>query len=121
MMSINGGEAVHYIEVTLGDIETANRLAHEVLGRSLDELAPQTRRLLMPIEEMVTEACQRLCVARSDYRFTRREMRKYTGWSYEQVRVHLDRLVDQVLPQRNHRPFTARNPSLDTRAPNCSG
>ena len=34
------------MEVTLDDIETANRLAHEVLGRTLDELPPQTRKLL---------------------------------------------------------------------------
>jgi hypothetical protein len=30
------------VEVTLGDIEVANRLAHEALGRALDELSPQT-------------------------------------------------------------------------------
>ena len=41
------GKQIEYIEVTLEDIETANRLAHEVLGRSLDELPPQTRRLLL--------------------------------------------------------------------------
>ena len=41
------GKALEYIEVTLDDIATANRLAHEVLGRSLDELPPQTRRLLL--------------------------------------------------------------------------
>ena len=41
------GQELSYIEVTLSDIETANRLAHEVLGRSLDELPPQTRRLLL--------------------------------------------------------------------------
>ncbi len=33
-----GGRSIEYIEVTLEDIELANRLAHEVLGRSLDEL-----------------------------------------------------------------------------------
>ncbi|MGC1508943.1 hypothetical protein [Ketobacter nezhaii] len=37
------------------DIETANRLAHDVLGRSLGELPPQTRRLLMTIESMVKQ------------------------------------------------------------------
>jgi hypothetical protein len=88
---VHDGKEVSYIEVTLEDIATANRLAHEVIGRSLDELAPQTRRLLMLLDEMVTEAEKR--TARSDYRFTRREIREHTGWSYEQVRVHLDRLV----------------------------
>ena len=38
------GEEISYIEVTLEDIDTANRLISEVLGTSLDELAPQTRR-----------------------------------------------------------------------------
>ena len=37
---------VEYVEVVPADIALANRLAHEVLGRCLDELAPQTRRLL---------------------------------------------------------------------------
>ena len=45
------GRTISYIEVTRSDIETANRLAHEVLGRSLDELPPQTRRLLVLIDE----------------------------------------------------------------------
>ena len=40
------GKALEYIEVTLADIKTANKLAHEVLGRTLDELPPQTRKLL---------------------------------------------------------------------------
>ena len=33
---------VEYVEVTLDDIAVANRLAAEVLGRTLDELPPQT-------------------------------------------------------------------------------
>jgi hypothetical protein len=48
------GRTVEYIEVALADIAMANRLAHEVLGRSLDELPPQTRRLLLAVDEMVT-------------------------------------------------------------------
>ena len=31
---------------------------------------------------------------RHDYRFSRREIREVTGWSYDQVRAHLERLVD---------------------------
>ena len=52
------GEAVPYIEVTLDDIAVANRLAHQVLGRSLDELPPQTRRLLLALDRMVGEVCE---------------------------------------------------------------
>ena len=43
---LDGDQAVEYVEVTADDIAQANALAHEVLGRSLDELPPQTRRLL---------------------------------------------------------------------------
>ena len=46
-------DGLHYIEVTLQDIAAANTLAHEVLGRSLDELPPQTRRLLEQLKAMV--------------------------------------------------------------------
>ena len=59
------GQNVSYIEVTLDDIETANRLAHEVLGRSLDELPPQTRRLLLLIDGMREAECERLKMERA--------------------------------------------------------
>ena len=80
---------VAYIEVTLDDIETANRLAHEVLGRSLDELPPQTRRLLLLIDEMVQSECERLKMERTDFRFSRRDVREYTGWGDTQLKLHL--------------------------------
>ncbi len=99
------GGTVPYIEVAPEDIAVANRLAHQILGRSLDELAPQTRRLLMLIDGMVTEACEKLEIDRSDYRFTRRQIREHIGWSYKQVRVHLARLVEMeyVLTHRGGR------------------
>jgi DNA primase catalytic core len=88
------GRAVEYIEVTLADIATANRLAHEVLGRSLDELPPQTRRLLLAVDEMVAAECKRQKMERSDYRFSRRDVRAYTGWGDTQLKVHLHRLEE---------------------------
>jgi DNA primase catalytic core len=87
------GETLEYIEATLEDIEHANRLAHEVLGRSLDELPPQTRRVLGLLVEMVEERCRAREVARAEYHFSRREVREYTGLSDTQLRVHLGRLV----------------------------
>ena len=51
------GETLRYVEVTLEDIALANQLAHEVLGRTLDELPPQTRRLLSLVVEMVEQQC----------------------------------------------------------------
>ena len=87
------GAVIEYIEVTLEDIALANRLAHEVLGRSLDELPPQTRRVLGMIETFVTECMQQRSVLRSDVRFTRRELRSRCGMSDAAIRVHLERLV----------------------------
>ena len=83
---------IDYVEVTLDDIALANRLAHEVLGRSLDELPPQTRRLLTLIDEMVAERSSGSLGRRRDYRFSRRDIREYTGWGWTQLKVHLQRL-----------------------------
>jgi DNA primase len=85
---------IEYIEATLEDIETANRLAHEVLGRSLDELPPQTRRLLLLVDAMVTKECERLEMERTDYRFSRRDVRQCTGWGNTQLKTHLSRLEE---------------------------
>jgi DNA primase catalytic core len=91
---VHEGKTVEYIEVTVGDIGIANRLAHEVLGRSLDELPPQTRRLLLMIDEMVSKGCKRLQMERPDYLFSRRDVRQYTRWGDTQLRVHLGRLQE---------------------------
>jgi DNA primase len=89
----SGGQLIEYIEVRLEDIALANRLAHEVLGRSLDELPPQTRRVLAIIEAFVAEQMHAQALARRDVRFTRRELRGRCGMSDAAVRVHLERLV----------------------------
>lgn len=82
-----------YIEVTLDDIALANELAPEVLGRSLDELPPQTRRLLAHIRELMKSKRQGKG-AKTLSTFSRRELRDACGWSLTQVRVHLERLVE---------------------------
>ena len=91
---LHHGRPLEYIEVTLEDIATANRLAHEALGRSLDELPPQTRRLLLLVDEMVSRECTRQKMERQDYRFSRRDVRQATGWGDTQLRVHLRRLEE---------------------------
>jgi len=91
---LHHGEEVQYIEATLEDIEIANSLACEVLGRSTDDLPPQTQRLLRTIEKMVDAGCERQGVERSDYRFSRRDVRDFTGWGNTQLKVHLKRLEE---------------------------
>ena len=91
---MHDGERVSYIEVTRGDIALADRLCGEVLGRSLDELPPQTRRLLGLITAMVGEAAERCGIERCDVRFSRREVREHTRWGQTQMRLHLGRLVE---------------------------
>ena len=104
---VHQGEALAYIEVTADDIRVANRLAHEVLGRSLDELPPQTRRLLQLLDEMVAAATLRSAMARSDVRLTRREIREALGWGDTQLKCHLARLVEMehLLVHRMGRGF----------------
>jgi hypothetical protein len=87
-------DGIEYIEVELSDIAAANRIAHEALGRSLDELPPQTRRLLGLLQAMVKERCEARQVETPDCLFTRREVRERIGWSDTQLKVHLSRLVD---------------------------
>jgi DNA primase len=88
------GKAVRYIEVTPQDIQIANRLAHEVLGRTLDELPPQTRTLLGLLHAWVSQQCEKQAIQRSDWRFTRRQVREITGWGDTQLKVHLGRLAE---------------------------
>jgi len=82
----------HFIEVTLDDIALTNELAPEMLGRSLDELPPQTRRLLAHIRELVKKKRKERSAKAAT--FSRRELRDACRWSLTQVRVHLERLVD---------------------------
>jgi DNA primase catalytic core len=89
--TLPGGQ--RFIEVTLDDIALTNELAPEMLGRSLDELPPQTRRLLAHIRELMkTKRKERSAKAATT--FSRRDLRAACGWSLTQVRVHLERLVD---------------------------
>lgn len=85
---------IEYVEVTLEDIETANHLSHETLGKSLDELPPQTRKLLTLINDYVKVQCQAQGIKVGDFRFSRRHIREVTGWSDGQLKIHCSRLED---------------------------
>jgi hypothetical protein len=88
------GKSVPCVVATIADIAAANALAHETLGRCLDEMPPQTRRLLALIEREVAVRCAAKKLERSDVRFSRRQVREATGWSNTQLHVHLKRLED---------------------------
>lgn len=86
--------ALEYIEVTAQDIALANQLAHEVLGKTLDELPPQTRKLLKEIQGWVQQCCTVDGIEQRDFRFSRKQLRDVTGWGNTQLKVHLARLED---------------------------
>lgn len=100
-----GDKQVSYIEVQLSDIETANRLAHEVLGRTIDELPVQTRKLLKLIQNMVQAECKKQSIEQKDFRFSRREIREFIGWTDNQLKVHCTRLteLEYLLIHSGHR------------------
>lgn len=90
----HAGQALRYIEVTKDDIALANAIAHEVLGRTLDELPPQTRKLLILSRAWVTAQCAERALRQSELRFTRRQLREALCWGDTQMKVHLARLVE---------------------------
>ncbi len=83
----HNGERIEYIEVTL------------------DELPPQTRRLLNHTHQMTTAHCQAEQIEQKDYRFTRRDVRQSIGWTDFQIKKHMNRLQDMeyVLIHRGDR------------------
>jgi len=90
----HGGETVEYVEATREDVALGSRLAQEVLGRSGDEIPPVTRSVLGALAVLVGKRAHVVGIGVSDVRFTRREAREELGLSYEQLRVHLGRLVE---------------------------
>ncbi len=99
------GQSVDYIEASLADIELANRIAHEVLGVSLDELPPQTRRMFAGVQALVRQKMAAQGLPQRDIRFSRSEVRAATGLSDTQARIHLDRLaaLEYLLTHRGQR------------------
>ncbi|MBD2822103.1 toprim domain-containing protein [Xenorhabdus sp. 42] len=88
------GRRLEYIEVTKDDIRLANQLAHDILGRTLDEMPPQTRKLLLLIQHMVQDMAEHRQQTLREMRFTRRDIRDFTHWSDNQLKVHCQRLAD---------------------------
>jgi len=87
-------EKIEYIEVDIKDIEIANKIANEILGRNLDELCPPARNLLIEIRAMAEEISVLNAVSWQNVVFTRREVREHTQWSDYQVRSHMKQLEE---------------------------
>lgn len=79
--------SVDYIKVDREDIRLANKLAQETMGHSLDELSRPSRDLLKLLEEMMR--CRD-----HEFRFSRRNIREYTGWTNTRLHIHLKELLD---------------------------
>jgi DNA primase len=92
---------VEYIEVDDADIDLGNRLAAEILGRTLDELSIPARNLLSQLTAMLDarlantqDSDRRAPLRRGELTFTRREVRDYTGWGNTRLHVHLKELLE---------------------------
>ena len=92
--TVREGQTIEYVEATINDVALANDLAHEVLGRSLDELPPQTRRVLEAVDRFVMKRAKEQAIERAQVRFSRRELREASAIGDTQLRLHLDRLVE---------------------------
>jgi hypothetical protein len=80
--------------VDLKDIRIANHLANHVLGRTLDELPPHTRGFLIEMTRLRDAEAERLQVAKSDVRLSRRALAEQTGLSFPQIGRHLAKLIE---------------------------
>lgn len=91
------GTSIRYVEVEARDVEVADKLLAEVLGPSLEELPPQTQRLLSMLEAYVEREAERQSLAVSDIRFSRRDVRAWTGWGQSALKKHMMRLEELEL------------------------
>ena len=98
----HGPRSIAYIEATAQDIALANRLADQVLGKSIDELPPQTRRLLIDLHAWARQECESKQLQLREFRFTRRDIREVLGWNQTALRKHVERLIEMeyMLPHR---------------------
>jgi len=100
------GQVLEYIKVQPSDIALANRLAHEVLCRTLDEMPPQTWKLLVLLKAWVHEAAHQQSVKPEELRFTRREVRTAFSWGDMQLKIHLARLLEMEYLTLHRRGLT---------------
>jgi DNA primase len=95
------GEPFDYIEIDADDIRIANKLAHEILGHSLEELSRPSRDLLIHLEQMVERRIEAASKENKEHKpnkasiiFSRREIREFTGWANARVHRYLKELIE---------------------------
>lgn len=108
-----------YIEADLDDIELATFLAGHALGRSLDDLPPQTARLWRVLCGEVRNAAEQEGCDADLFRFTRRWAREHTHWGDTQLKLHLHRLeeLELVTVSRSAQGSSYRLACLEESAP----
>jgi DNA primase len=104
---LRGEELVAYVETTEEDVRAANQLMTSVLAQSVDELAPQTRRLLSLVRELATRTAEDQGIDTARVRMTRRRIREFTCWNDTRLRKHLGRLavMEYLLVHRKGKRF----------------
>ena len=88
------GETLEYIEATRSGRKAGQAAGQRSAGPSLDELPPQTRRLLTLIDEMVRQECERLRDRTRRVSFHAARRCASTRWGDTQLRMHLRRLEE---------------------------
>jgi hypothetical protein len=107
----DSGAPLQYIEATAEDAALAGRLMAEVMGRTLEGLLPQTRQLLVLVDDLVSARSRSQRKPRAAVRFTQRELREAFAWGDFQLRRHLARLVEleyvlaHCTPRGNQRQY----------------
>jgi hypothetical protein len=86
-----------YVYATFADYRAAYELVARLVWASLDDLAPQERRLYHAIREWVDREASAAGVKPGDYHFTRRSLRENTGYSQDALKRYLRRLVEMEL------------------------
>lgn len=81
-----------YVETAPPDIDLANELVVASLRQAFEEITTPSRELLGAIRKLVTQRADGSALL--EVRFSRRELREYTGWSDYQVRIHLKQLEE---------------------------
>jgi hypothetical protein len=87
-------EGVEYIEATPEDYATAYGLAQSVFAQSVHDLTQPGQALYEQIKGMVARNLTELDIARSDYWFTRRDIREFTKLPDHQIKRMIRQLED---------------------------